>query len=830
MVILIRKLKASHQRTNGKKGGGHDASAKGISAQARGSRKWTFRIIALLLPLILLLSLETALRLANYGYSPDFFLAANVGGQEVFVENQKFSQRYFPPALARTPQPVMFAAKKPPGTTRIFIFGESAAMGDPEPAFGFPRVLDVLLHAQYPGKRFEIINVAVTAINSHAIREIARDCASKDGDFWIIYMGNNEVVGPYGAGTVFGSQAPSLGFIRASIALKGTRIGQLIEAARTRFLGQALPAAWEGMEMFLKQQVRRSDPRMNTVYSHFERNLDDIARIGEKAGARVILSTVVSNLKDCPPFASLHRSRLSAEQKAEWENLYLGGIEFESKTNLVEALARYRECERIDDEFAELQFRIGRSLLASGKAAEAAKHFSSARDLDTLRFRADTRLNQIIRNFAQRDEKLAFFDAAEFFSQQSRAKIAGDEFLIEHVHFNFEGNCLLARGIAQTVTNLVAGASHAPWLSERDCAERLALTDWDRLQIIEEVSGRLAQAPFTQQLDHESRAQHWQRQREQFQSATQGHLINAQIDVYRRALALRPADSVLRENFAKLLQSTGDPNGAEQEWRKVLELLPHSEQALYSLGNVLDAQGKSAEALSYFKRALSKRPASFEARNGLGLALSSQGRTEEAIEHYRAALLNKPNFTEARINLGQALAQLGRDDEAIAEYHRAIQTDSNSAGARINLGKALAKKNLATEARAEYEAALRLNPNDPVAHYNLGNLLSGQKDDEAAKHFEEAARGNPQFAEARYNLGLAYAAANRTSDAITQFAEVVRLRPGFVAAHLNLGVALARQHRYAEAIAQFEETLRLEPGNSEAKRFLDQAKSLRTPR
>src|SRR5947207_4019721 len=241
---------------------------------------WIFRLGALVFPFALLLLLEFLLRLFGYGYSPHFFLPAKVNGVDVFIENQKFSRRYFPPALARTPQPALFAARKPSNAFRIFVFGESAAMGDPEPAFGFSRILEVLLQDQYPAARFEVINVAVTAINSHVVRQIARDCASKQSDFWIIYMGNNEVVGPYGAGTVFGSQTPSLSFIRASIALKATRLGQLLDSLRQRFSKSRIPATWEGMEMFLKQQVWQKDPRMTKVYSHFEANLDDILNIG----------------------------------------------------------------------------------------------------------------------------------------------------------------------------------------------------------------------------------------------------------------------------------------------------------------------------------------------------------------------------------------------------------------------------------------------------------------------------------------------------------------------------------------------------------------------
>ena len=92
---------------------------------------------------------------------------------------------------------------KPPNTKRIFILGESAALGDPMPEFSFSRMLEKMLIERFPSNRFEVINVAVTAINSHVILPIARECARHEGDLWIVYMGNNEMVGPFGAGTVF---------------------------------------------------------------------------------------------------------------------------------------------------------------------------------------------------------------------------------------------------------------------------------------------------------------------------------------------------------------------------------------------------------------------------------------------------------------------------------------------------------------------------------------------------------------------------------------------------------------------------------------------------
>ena len=68
----------------------------------------------------------------------------------------------------------------------------------------------------------------MTAINSHVAVEIARDCAAHQPDLFVVYMGNNEVVGPFGPATVFQQWSPNRKLIRATAWLKSTRVGQLL--------------------------------------------------------------------------------------------------------------------------------------------------------------------------------------------------------------------------------------------------------------------------------------------------------------------------------------------------------------------------------------------------------------------------------------------------------------------------------------------------------------------------------------------------------------------------------------------------------------------------
>ena len=68
------------------------------------------------------------------------------------IDNRDFGLWVFPRGYEKTPfpVPVVLNTEKTPGTFRVFVLGESAAMGFPEPSVSFARVLEVLLRARYP--------------------------------------------------------------------------------------------------------------------------------------------------------------------------------------------------------------------------------------------------------------------------------------------------------------------------------------------------------------------------------------------------------------------------------------------------------------------------------------------------------------------------------------------------------------------------------------------------------------------------------------------------------------------------------------------------------
>lgn len=611
-------------------------------------------------PVLTLALLELALRLAGYGYPAQFFVSHPAVPPDSLVENQRFSWRFFERGAARYPRPVVVSKHKPPGTYRIFVFGESAAQGDPDPAFSFARILQALLSERYPGVRFEVINVAFTAINSHVLRPIARECASLQGDLWLVYMGHNEVVGPFGAGSPFGRKSPTLPVIRASLALKATRTGQLLAGlCETLVWSRVSRTGWAGMTMMLGHQVRQPDSRMNRIHDHFQKNLEDILNLGRRSGAQIVVSTLVSNLRDCPPFASLHRPDLKEAERAAWEQAYRAGVAAEAAGQLEGAIVKYEEASQIDDTFAELHFRRGRCALSLGKLSDASIHLKKARDLDTLRFRADERLNEIIRGAVTRlaTPDIRLLDAQAEFSRQSPGGIPGDEWLYEHVHFNFEGNYLLARlfadQVAQSLPDSITGHARRrdSWMSEAEAAQRLAWNDYSRYWAKEHIRQRLVLPPFTSQLGHAERLQRRVDELIKLQPRIKSTGLTRAVSLCRAALSHAADDWALHDLLAFLLANLGDAEGALAEWRRVSELIPHFATPYCEAGKTLEEQKQTDKAIALFARALEVNPDYAEAHFHLGMICARQGRRTEAIRHLREALRLDPANDPARLKL-----------------------------------------------------------------------------------------------------------------------------------------------------------------------------------
>jgi len=705
-----------------------------------GRRLWLYRIAAFtIIPVLLFLLLELGLRIAGYGFPADAIIKYKVDGRVSYCDNVKFCWRFFPKEIAREFNPFRFSADKSKDTYRIFILGASAAQGEPDGAFGFGRVLQVILQDRYPGINFEVIIAATAAINSHVVVEIAKDCARHEPDLFIIYLGNNEVTGPYGAGTVFAPLLPSLSVIRMGIAVKATRLGQLLTSlAEWAGTQKGRPMAWRGLEMFLEKQIRVDDQHLETVYRHFRRNLEDITQIGHNAGAKVILCTVGSNLKDNPPFASLHRPDLTEENKARWDNLYTQGVEYESVGKYIEAVDCYLTAVEIDNSYADLQFRLGRCYWVLQDYDAARQRYVKARELDTLRFRADGRINEIIRGVTDSwtDKDVYIVDAVKVFEKNSPHETPGEELFYEHVHLNFKGNYLLAKAVFKKAEEILPRrvtarrADNSLPLTQAECAERLAYTEWDQYVIAEEVLGRFfKKPPFTNQLYHKEQVTMMEQKRNALRINVTPDTLEKAAAQYRQAIQNSPQDVFLKWKYGTfLIKELKDYRNATQQFRLVQNSIPHSYVTCSALGSVLEAAGDLDTAVTHYQNAVRIKPTCGDTHYSLGWAYQRQGRTKKAIEHYLKAIRFLPGHESTYNNLAHILYQQGKVDKAVEICRKGLVFIPDSPVLHSNLGLLFNEQGHRDAAVKELNISLELDPNSLTTRKMLEAILKNVAD------------------------------------------------------------------------------------------------------
>lgn len=585
----------------------------------RIKHRWLARLIAMVLvPLFLFALLEGGLRLFGYGYSTRFFVPSEDDGK-TFTTNPKFAWQYYSKGKATAPTPVLFSKEKPAGTARIFILGESAAAGTPDPAFSFSRMLELMLQDQYPGNRFEIINAAMRGIDTHIIRTIADECADFSPDVFIVYAGNNDMIGLH---------SPTPGEMRLTSNIHWFRFKDSLSRLKLMQLGNSMLAGMrktdgpkQDMEFFRRNRMAFDDPKRNQVYEHYEQNLRDISEFAEKAGARTLLCTVGANLRDFPPLASLHTANLAPDQLTQWEKLYANGGAAETARNYTAALSNFVEAARIDGHYAELFFRMGRCHDALGNLKEAQQCFALARDWDAMQFRTDGRLNAVVRSTATNSSnRVPLVDVETMLARSLLAEsgVPGRRIFQEHVHFTFEGDHQLASILLPAVADTLKLAKPSkPILSRDDCARALAYTVVDDFNVRTAVNRLTDNPPFLDQLDHAVRQLKATHDLQQvLQTITERETKEA-LAIYSAAVAARPDDWMLQFNFGNILSQLNQHAAAVPHYEAAVRKLPNQKNFRFALANTLLKAGKLSEAREHFQAILRFEPEFKPAMDGL---------------------------------------------------------------------------------------------------------------------------------------------------------------------------------------------------------------------
>ncbi|HPC95966.1 MAG TPA: tetratricopeptide repeat protein [Sedimentisphaerales bacterium] len=721
-------------------------------------------LVAAASPLLCLLLLETTLRLVAYGQPSGFFLRWKAAGRTLYLTNEHYCEHFVAKELSRAPEAGVLAAKDK-STVRVFVLGGSAAYGDPDVAFGFCRHLEVLLNAHSTERSFEVVNAAVTAMNSHVARRIAADCASYEPDVFLVYMGNNEVVGPYGPPTLPEKLYRSRAFINLCItAKKDTRLGQLMDRA-----GQALRDArgperkWLGMEAFLDHRIAYDDPKLQSCYRHFRANLRDIAQTAHSCGAKTILCTVPTNIRSCAPFGSGHRAGLSAEQLARWDRHFQQGRQCEASSDFEGALAAYEQARVIDDRHADLAFCQATCLLALGRTDEAKSLFVRARDLDTLRFRADSGIEEAIRESAAAlaDQGVSLCDLTARFEEHSPHGLLGDDLMLDHVHPTFRGNFLAAMATMRAIREALPDAKlREPDRTEEEllklCRDRLVFDHRQMYDLAMVMYRRKTLPPFAGQITHERELE---RLREGlFALRRMVKASQATDEPYLWAIEQAPQDVYVNVRYSQFLVEQGRIAEAVRRCRRLLEGQPYSMTIRLALAGAYALGGMEDQAIEVLTS--NQTPYRYDRRRALsmlGTQYAQKGLIAQAATVYEELSRLDPDNVDVLVNLAAA-ASHRKDYAAMKRYlDKALRIDPSSVQGRINMGNYYAKQNDPNESQKWFAQAVEADPQNYLTHIGLGiqSIRLGQLD-KGIEHVTKAVVLKPDFVEGYQILAAAY--------------------------------------------------------------------------
>jgi tetratricopeptide (TPR) repeat protein len=384
------------------------ANKKKKGHSAKRSPKW-FYIIAILIPLIFFVLLEIGLRIFNYSIDISQWVKIT---NEKYILNPEVARRYFynTENIPSSNQNSFDVIKKE-NAFRIFILGGSSAAGYPfTPNGDFGKYIKNRLEYEYPFAKIEVVNIAMTAVNSYTIRDLFPGVAEQKPDLILIYAGHNEYYGALGVGSLeYLGKSPFI--VHTALYLNGFKTLQLIRNILKGITGifsssKSADASGTLMSRMAKDKLIKLN---SYVYyeglEQYESNMNDILKMAKDKSIPVILGTVASNLIDQPPFVSTAT---------------------EGFPNAVDI------------------YNNAKTFLDDGDITKADSLFRLAKDLDALRFRAPEAMNQITKNLGKKFN-YPVIEVDKEFDKASPGQIVGNNLMVDHLHPTLSGYQLLGR-------------------------------------------------------------------------------------------------------------------------------------------------------------------------------------------------------------------------------------------------------------------------------------------------------------------------------------------------------------------------------------------------
>ena len=420
------------------------------------ARRRVFILITIALPFIALAVVEIALRLFGFGGYPPFIRSVGTLplGEQLCIVEPAASKPYFfaNPTRPGYAEQSSFIMPKPKDTLRIFLIGESAAKGYPQPRnLAMSEFLQTMLGDVLPQKRVEVINLGTTAVASFPLVYQVQDALRYQPDWFVFYVGNNEFFGAYGTASINAAGTMPLWALKFMRAARGLALVQAVESVVRAGADENRTL----MEQMIGQTFIACDsPLREAAARNLQANLGDMLDQVKAAGVAALVCTTASNESGLAPLGQDDVSNLSGAAQQEFNELLRQAAACSSAQS-AQAVELLGKAALLAPRSALTQFMLANAQANAGDLVAARKAFLLARDLDTMPWRPISVTEQAIRDTAAA-RRVLLCDIAFKFRNMSARGATDWELLDDHVHPSLQGQVQAARAMAQDVALAIA--------------------------------------------------------------------------------------------------------------------------------------------------------------------------------------------------------------------------------------------------------------------------------------------------------------------------------------------------------------------------------------
>ncbi len=258
--------------------------------------------------------------------------------------------------------------------------------------------------------------------------------------------------------------------------------------------------------------------------------------------------------------------------------------------------------------------------------------------------------------------------------------------------------------------------------------------------------------------------------------------------------------------------TTGDLDGAERIYRRLLDDNSDFIPALHLLGSVHGQRGKLSDATACLERALALAPDDVDILVDLANVRRLQGRPDDAARLLESAVGIAPERAALHHALSGLYLERGDTKAAISCLERTVALENSHADAHNDLGAAYLESGRYAEAQRLLEAAARLRPDSAVAYGNLASLFSRLGEPaRSVQYYRQALERAPEDHEIRMRLAGALLEIGDRTAALKEYRALAERKAGDAQAWTRLAGIAAKLGRRIDAINWYRRSLEIEP-------------------